>query len=504
LFINLGDLIRRDRDPGQLAIIDVGGEGERYFTYADVDGLARGVARALSARGFARGDRIAILSANRAEFIAAYYGIMRAGFVAVPINYRFPANAIDFIARDAGTRLVFCDPARRAQSPPGLPAVCFGADGEESFAGFLDPGPFDALPAQPDEPAMFLYTSGSTGIPKGVVLSHQSHIWVVETRLEGHDLSRHRFLIAAPLYHMNALALATLACAAHASIVLQPQFSAPEYIAAIARHRCTWLTAVPPMIAMMLREQDLLARTDLSSVAFVRMGSAPVSQSLMAALHRTLPAAKVTNAYGTTEAGPVVFGAHPAGLPQPDMSVGYQHPKVALRLIDDGGHVADQGGLEMKCPALMLGYHNRPDLPPPITLDGFYRTGDVFRRDADGFYYFLGRTDDMFVSGGENIYPGDVERMLERHPAVAQACVVPIDDDIKGQKPVAFIIAKAGQKADAEDIKRFALTNAPAYQHPRFVWIVDRMPLSSTNKIDRAALKRDAAVRVAAISQAMR
>jgi acyl-CoA synthetase (AMP-forming)/AMP-acid ligase II len=141
--------------------------------------------------------------------------------------------------------------------------VCFGADGAESFAGFLDPGPFDALPARPDEPAMFLYTSGSTGIPKGVALSHQSHIWVVETRLEGQDLSPHRCLIAAPLYHMNALALAKLACAAHATIVLQPQFSAPAYIAAIARHRCTWLTAVPPMIAMMLREQDLLARTDL-------------------------------------------------------------------------------------------------------------------------------------------------------------------------------------------------------------------------------------------------
>jgi long-chain acyl-CoA synthetase len=504
LFTNLGDLLRRDRDPGQLAIIDVGGEGERYFTYADVDGLARGVARALSARGFARGDRIAILSANRVEFIAAYDGIMRAGFVAVPINYRFPANTIDFILRDAGARLVFCDPARRPQCPPGMPAVCFGVDGGEGFAGFLDPGTFDTLPAQPDEPAMFLYTSGSTGIPKGVVLSHQSHIWVVETRLEGHDLSRHRFLIAAPLYHMNALALAKLACAAHASIVLQPQFSAPEYIAAIARHRCTWLTAVPPMIAMMLREQDLLARTDLSSVAFVRMGSAPVSHSLMAALHRALPAAKVTNAYGTTEAGPVVFGAHPAGLPEPDMSVGYPHPKVALRLIDDGGHVADQGGLEMKCPALMLGYHNRPDLPPPITADGFYRTGDVFRRDGDGFHYFLGRTDDMFVSGGENIYPGDVERMLERHPAVAQACVVPIDDDIKGHKPVAFIIAKAGQKAAAEDIKRFALANAPAYQHPRFVWIVDHLPLSTTNKIDRAALKQEAAQRVAAISQAAR
>jgi long-chain acyl-CoA synthetase len=255
---------------------------------------------------------------------------------------------------------------------------------------------------------------------------------------------------------------------------------------------------VPPMIAMMLRERDLLARTDLTSVEFVRMGSAPVSQSLMAALHNAVPRAKVTNAYGTTEAGPVVFGPHPRGLVQPEASVGYPHPKVALRLVDETGRTADQGALEMKSPALMLGYHNRPDLPPPLTADGFYRTGDVFRRDSDGFFYFLGRTDDMFVSGGENIYPGDVERVLERHPAVAQACVVPIDDDIKGQKPVAFIILRSGASTDAEDIKRFALANAPAYAHPRYVWFLDRLPLSSTNKIDRAALKRLAAARVAA------
>jgi long-chain acyl-CoA synthetase len=497
---NLGDLIDRSRDPDKLAIIDLGGEGERCFTYAALDAMARGVARALTARGFSRGDRIGILSANRTEFIAAYYGIMRAGFVAVPVNYRFPGATIDFILGDAGARLVFCDPARRAQCPPRISVVCFGADGADSFGHFLDPGPFDALAARPDEPAMFLYTSGSTGTPKGVVLSHQSHIWVVETRLDGQDFSQHRFLVAAPLYHMNALALAKLASAAHATIVLQPQFVAAAYIAAIGEHRCTWLTAVPPMIAMMLRERDLLAHADLSSVAFVRLGSAPVSQSLMEALHRALPAAKVTNAYGTTEAGPVVFGPHPRGLPQPEISVGYPHPQVALRLIDDAGGVADQGALEMKCPAVMLGYHNRPDLPPPITADGYYKTGDVFRRDADGFHYFLGRTDDMFVSGGENIYPGDVERMLERHPAVAQACVVPIEDDIKGQKPVAFIIANAGHVADAEDIKRFALANAPAYQHPRFVWFVDKLPLSTTNKIDRTALKQEAARRVAKTS----
>ncbi len=150
----------------------------------------------------------------------------------------------------------------------------------------------------------------------------------------------------------------------------------------------------------------------------------------------------------------------------------------------------------MKSPAVMLGYHNRPDVPTPITPDGFYITGDVFRRDADGFYYFVGRTDDMFVSGGENIYPADVERMLERHPDVAQAAVVPIDDEIKGQKPVAFVIREHGRALDADAIKHFALANAPAYQHPRFVWFVDELPLASTNKLDRAALHRMAEERL--------
>jgi len=503
-FTNLGDLIPRDRDLSKIALIDLGGEqSPREFTFGEIDAMANGVARALLKRGLQRGDRVALLSLNRAEYLAAYYGIMRAGLVAVPVNFKFPQRTIAFILRDADAKLVFCDSPRAPDCPPDIPSVTFG----DAFDRLLDPGPFAAVAPRPRQPAMILYTSGSTGTPKGVVLSHQSHIWVVQTRLAP-GLDRHRYLIAAPLYHMNALALAKLACAAHATIVLLPQFSAPAYIEAIGRYRCSWLTAVPPMIAMMLREADLLARTDLSSVAFVRMGSAPVSASLMAALRAALPQAAVTNAYGTTEAGPVVFGPHPQGLPQPELSVGYPHPQVALRLNDGGDRNADQGVLEMKCPALMNGYHNRPAPTPPspasgkgqergpLTADGFYITGDVFRRDADGFHYFVGRTDDMFVCGGENIYPADVERMLERHASVAQAAVVPVDDDIKGQKPVAFIIRKPGHALDAEEVKRFALAHAPAYQHPRFVWFVDDLPLASTNKLDRAALQRMARERM--------
>src|ERR1700686_3624725 len=357
-FTNLGDLIRRDRNLEKVAIIDLGGEqAPREFGYADLDGMANAVARALARGGFARGARIAILSANRAEFLAAYFGIMRAGFVAVPVSFKFPRREIHFILQDAGAKLVFCDQERCTDVPDNVASVQFGRGGKGGFDDFLDVGTFDSVMPQAREPAMFLYTSGSTGRPKGVVLL--------------------------------------------------PQFSARSYIDAIGRYRCTWLTAVPPMIAMMLREKELLAATDLSSVEAIRMGSAPVSPALMQAIRTALPCASETNAYGTTEAGPVVFGPQPKGLPQPEMSVGYPHPQVELRLGAPDNTNAEQGVLEMRCPALMNGYHNRPQLAPPFTADGFCVTGDVFRRDDQGFHYFIGRADDMFVSGGENIYPTD-------------------------------------------------------------------------------------------------
>src|SRR6516164_6100586 len=183
-FQNLGQLICRNRDLAKIAIIDLSAKHQaREISYAALDAMANGAARALARCRFARGDRIAILSVNCAEYLAAYFGIMRAGLVAVPVNVRFPPKMIDFVVRDAGAKLVFCDYERRAHCPPGIPIVCFGDPGAGGFNQFLNPGSFNAVVPRPNEPAMFLYTSGSSGVPKGVVLSHQSHIWVVETRL---------------------------------------------------------------------------------------------------------------------------------------------------------------------------------------------------------------------------------------------------------------------------------------------------------------------------------
>ncbi|MEI6470856.1 MAG: class I adenylate-forming enzyme family protein, partial [Betaproteobacteria bacterium] len=377
-----------------------------------------------------------------------------------------------------------------------LPRVVFNhADktASSSFYQFLDHGPFEIIRPEKDELAMLLYTSGSTGKPKGVRLSHASHIWVAKTRLGNNDWSRHRYLVAAPLYHMNAQAMTMLNILAHATTVLMPQFNARQYIKAIETFQCTWLTAVPPMIAMMLQEKGLIEQTDLSSVEFLRMGSAPVSPSLLEAIHLVFPKTQVINAFGTTEGSPVMFGPHSDGLTLPLLCAGCAHPEVSIRLVNDNGQESDQGVLQIKSPGIMLGYHKpegrNPPIKNPFTDDGFYSTGDIFKRDTNGFYFFIGRADDMFVCGGENIYPAEVERLIESHPHVAQAAVIAVDDDIKGQKPVAFVVKRPNTQISASELKTYCLSNAPAYQHPRWIWFLDELPLASTNKVDRPLLK---------------
>jgi acyl-CoA synthetase (AMP-forming)/AMP-acid ligase II len=268
--------------------------------------------------------------------------------------------------------------------------------------------------------------------------------------------------------------------------VLLPAFDARRYLRAVADHRVTTLTSVPTMLALAAREADLLRELDLTSVARVQMGSAPLTQALIDKVRAIFPSAAITNSYGTTEAGPSPFGAHPDGIPRPPLSLGYPHAGSECELRE--GPNADEGVLYMRSPMLMEGYHNLPAKTAEVMRDGWYRSGDIMRRDADGFFYFVGRADDMFVCGGENVWPGEVERLLETMPGVHQAAVVPVPDEIKGALPFAFLVARAGAAIDEAAVKAFAIANGPAYAHPRFVEFLPAIPLAATNKPDRRVL----------------
>lgn len=487
---NLGLLFAEHADATRAAIIDLyDAAAPRAVSFRELDAACDAVARGLARACLKPGDRIGILSLNRVEFIFTLLGAMRAGAVPVPINIKLAADTIAYILRDAGAKLLFTEPALRRLCPAGMRVIEFGGAGGDAFERFLDPGPFTAFEPAPDTVAVQPYTSGSTGRPKGVLLTHYGQNWSRRILAHTRGTTEHDvILVAAPLYHKNALNAVKQGLTAGACLPLLPQFSVERYLDAIGRCRCTVISGVPTMMSMALAQKHKLAATDTSSVRTVMMGSAPASKQLLAELKLAFPNAEPLVVYGITEGGPVPLGPHPAGKPRPPGSIGVPYPGTEARLIN-GPH-ADEGELIVKNPGILLAYHNLPQETAKRIRDGWYHTGDICRRDRDGFYYFIGRTDDMFVCGGENIFPVEVESLLERHPAVHQAAVLPFDHELKGQVPYAFVVLKSGAAASEEDVKQFALANGPAYQHPRRVFLLERMPLAGTNKIDQQQLRK--------------
>jgi len=487
---NLGCCFDPTRDPDKTAIIDVTDwDNPIEISYAELDVRCNAVARGLLKRGLKRGDRVGILSLNSIKNVTVYLGVMRAGLIVVPISFKLNREIVAHIVRDADLKLAFCDKERLDVCPPDLPTVSF--DDPEGYDAFLDPGPFEPFIPSGREIGMILYTSGSTGMPKGVLLSHASQLWSIESGLETFgDRSDQRFIVAAPLFHMNGAMSVKNALAANASVVLFPSFNASTYARAIPRFGVTWLTSVPTMLAMVAREKELLETLDFSSVTRATMGSAPLTQALFEKVQAIYPNASVSNGYGTTEAGPAPFGPHPDGIPRPMASVGYPLPGSEMELREGPG--PDEGVLYMRNPMLMEGYNNLPAKTAEVMRDGWYRSGDIMRRDENGFYYFVGRADDMFVVGGENVWPGEVERLIERMPGVHQAIVVPVSDAIKGTLPFAFVVPQKGVELTESEVKAFTLANGPAFAHPRFVTFREVIPLAATNKPDRKLLMHEA------------
>ncbi len=510
---NLGAIAMPWVDTDRVAFVDLTSDiaNPQRVTFAEFEARVAAVAAALAGRHLRRGARIGILADNSVDFAALYLAAPRVGLVTVPLNTRQPADTLTFIAEDAAIELVFHDAANEARLPRGVASLKIGSGHWTEFlagGANCDAGP---VPVDGDDVAVQMYTSGSTGRPKGVLLTHGGQLFSIDQYLGGvmpMDPDE-RLLISAPMYHKNAQMQLKMALCLGGSVVLLHRFNAVDYLRAVEAHQVTALTGVPTMFALMFGQADLLETVDRSSVRRLSIGSAPMTQALFDQARELFPQAVITNGYGTTEVV-AVFGGHPDAKPRPAISVGHPLAAVETRLVDpstsaeaeiDPSNGRTQGELWVRSPGMMAGYHNLESVTSERLTDGWYHTGDVMERDEDGWHFFVGRVDDMFSCAGENVYPGDVEGMLERSPEVHQAAVVPVPDRLKGALPVAFIVrsdardAATGGPATEASIRQWALDNGPAYQHPRAVWFVDELPLAGTAKIDKAALTAEAAQR---------
>lgn len=481
---NLGNLLGDRGDSTKTAIVSVDREGRtKDWSYRTIEQRSLAVGALLRQRGLGTGARVGILAENSAEYLFAYLGIMRSGCVCVPINGRQPADVIEFICRDAGVDLVFGDEVNASRAPE-----------------WIDRFPIESVTQLPTERAEFavnleataqiLYTSGSTGRPKGVVLSHRSQLAMIDaiTSAAERSIFEQRGIVVAPMFHMNALVFITSYLTSGGSFVLVSKFEANRFAELIRVHGVTAVTGVPTMIAMLHAVWEETGSRSLPKVGVVYIGSAPVTESISRQAVEMMPNAKVLNSYGTTETGGGLFGPHPNGLERPPTSVGFPRTHVRVRLADEED---GQGVLLVNAPSAMTEYLNLPEVTAERLKDGWFDTGDLFRKDEDGFYYFVGRVDDMFVCSGENIYPGEIEKAIESHGAIDQAVVVPVVDQIRGQMPVAFAVRNDLGISEL-DIQEYVKRSATPYLYPRRVWFVQELPLTGATKINRRVLKTDA------------
>jgi long-chain acyl-CoA synthetase len=462
------------------------------ISYAALDEQADRVAGWLAARGVAAGDRVALLWQNDVGYVASLLGIMRAGAVAVPLNIRQNDDTLGYVLADSASVGILAGPSQEGR---GRELAALSGAAVRFVTGPDEPLQAPRLEAAPPLGAGALcmqpYTSGSTGRPKGAPLTHRGMIWNsdIVSRCYLFDETE-RGLLAAPLFHKNSGMTLKAMLIAGGSCVVLPGFDAREVLRAIDRYRVTYLSGVPAMFRLLLNETAELARRDVTSVRFASAGSAPVTVDLLEDFQRVF-GAPIGEGYGLTEGGPDVLLTPRWGINKLG-SLGLPLPGCEVQLRGEDGvsevRLGEVGELWVRSPGVTPGYHGLPEVTAERIRDGWLATRDLMRRDADGYHYFVGRSDDLINIAGENVYPKEVEQLLLRHPAVRDVAVVGGSHPVKGTVPVAFVVLAEPDAVSAAGLTEFFHEIGPHYAYPRVIEFVAELPLAGTGKIDRGAL----------------
>ena len=497
--------------PDSVGLVDAT-TGER-FTYADLDRRANRTARLLSRHGVSDGGCVAVVSRNRPEVVDLFFATGKTGGVLAPLSHRLaPPELATLLERVDPDLLVveapFVATVRRAVEDAesvdsGLPTLCIAT---ESTAEMTADGPADsdsatyaeALPTvdgPPETPAvapedthLFLHTGGSTGTPKETVLSHRAIVWnslntITSWGLRADDVTPLTFptfhtggwnVLTVPVWHMGG------------TVIIAREVDAKGLLTTIEREGATLLVAVPAVLRAMV-ETERWTETDLSTLRLVKSGGGPCRESVMAAWwDRDID---LSQGYGLTECGPNNF-AMPDGWPREKAeSVGKPAMHVDARIVDSGTPVqrGSVGELELRSPHAASGYLDEPTETETTFGSGWVSTGDLARVDAEGYYHIVGRKKELFVSGGENVYPSEVEAAITAHPAVAEAVVVPVPDEQWGQVGKA-VVELDGDSVTLDGLRAFLDGRLARFKHPHHLAVVDELPTSGPEKIDREAV----------------
>ncbi len=495
--------------PERIALVD----GERRIAYGDFLARCRAFAATLHGAGLQAGDRVAILLPNRIEAAVAVYGCWLAGGIAVPLNVQARPRDIAPWLRHCGARHLVHEVGHAdalaalasLESPPlawpvpvGEPIPCQAEPAAASIACPVATGAaFDAQRIDPSAPALILYTSGTTGAPKGVTLSHanllaNARAVVSYLRLDAGD----SVLGVLPFYYAYGASVLHTHLLSGACVVIAPNLLFPHLLMeTVARERITGLSGVPSTFALLLDRLDL-REYDLSSLRYLTQAGGAMSKALTRRLRATLPGPQLFVMYGQTEATSRLTWLPPHQLDAKPGSAGIPLPGVCLRIVDEDGGEAPpgiEGEVQVRGPNVMLGYWNAPEATAAVLRDGWLRTGDIGRVDADGFLYLAGRRSDMIKTGAHRVHPCDVEEVIAEIPGVAESAVVGVDDDTLGQTIKAYVVMDPPPREDAFGrlelaIKAHCRARLAQYKIPRHIAFVDALPRTASGKVRRVAL----------------
>lgn len=473
--------------------------GSETQDFAELDIRCNRVANALSQMGVKAGDRVAILARNMAAHFEMMFGCAKLGAIFVPLNWRLASREISRILTDCQPALLLIENDLRSVLPNNF--ATFTINLETGYPKWRDAAsPVDTMRlAAPNEPLLVLYTSGTTGTPKGVVLSHENLSYLSRMAGELWGFTAHSVnLVAMPLFHIGGIGYAMTAFSQGGHTVLHQQVDPAKIIETIRDFNVTHAFFVPTVIQMLIEVPDVVDM-DLSSLEFMLYGGAPIGEAV---LKRAIAVfGNVFNhAYGMTEtAGTVITLApkdHDPGGPLAHRlrSCGLPMPWNELALIDPATGCAvktgDVGEIRLRSKANTLGYWNQPvESSMTITPDGWLCTGDAAYQDADGYVYIHDRFKDMIVSGGENIYPTEIENVLYDHPGIVEAAVIGVPHERWGETPRAYVVARAGADVSEADLIQFTRNRLARYKCPTSITFVTSLPKNAAGKILKRGMR---------------